>query len=306
MQPGTNITITAQEFELFRALVYEQTGISLRDQKRLLLNNRLMKRLNYYGLGSFMDYYEYVKSGGRLSGEIQELINAVTTNKTEFFRESHHFDRLAELLLAPAAESAAMGSRPRLRIWSAGCSTGEEPYSIAITLAMNLERLVAWDIKILASDIDTSVLERAQAAIYPRQAVRDLPQNIVKTYFLSGTGENSSQVLVKPEIRKLVDFARVNLVEEPWPFHGKLDAIFCRNVIIYFDQETQRRLVENFSRLLKPGGLFFAGHSENLFWLGDLLEPIGQTTYRLREARRDDDPSALAGKWPASTLRGGS
>jgi chemotaxis protein methyltransferase CheR len=306
MLPGNNITLTAHEFELFRELVYEETGISLRDQKRLLLNNRLLKRLRHYGFGCFMEYYEYVRCGGGMGGEIQELINAVTTNKTEFFRESHHFDMLAELLLSPAAHATALGSRPRLRIWSAGCSTGEEPYSIAITIAMHLERLAAWDIKILASDIDTSVLERARAAIYSREAVRGLPHDILKKHLLSGTGEHADSVQIKPEIRNLVEFAHINLMKEPWPFHGKLDAIFCRNVIIYFDQETQRRLVESFARWLKPGGLFFAGHSENLFWLGDLLEPIGQTVYRMRGTSPDALRTPPVTMWPAPNSRGRS
>jgi len=283
MLPGSNISISKQEFELFRALVYEQTGISLRDHKRLLLNNRLVKRLRHYEFGNFMEYYNFVKRGGAANGEIQELINAVTTNKTEFFRESHHFDMLAEMLLLPANQSAVRDSRPRLRIWSAGCSTGEEPYSVAITIAAHLQRLAAWDVKILASDIDTSVLDQARSGIYPREALRTLPHDVVKNHFLSGTGEHAGHVQVKPEIRNLVSFAQINLMKEPWPLRGKLDAIFCRNVIIYFDKDTQRRVVESFARLLRPGGLFFAGHSENLFWLGDLLEPIGPTVYRLRE-----------------------
>jgi chemotaxis protein methyltransferase CheR len=281
MLPGAHITITAREFELLRALVYDQTGIFLRDHKRLLLSNRLMKRLRHYGLDCFMDYYEYLKSGAGAAGEFQELVNAVTTNKTGFFRESHHFDLLTQLLLRPAMQLADRGNCPRLRIWSAGCSTGEEPYSIAITAAMNLKRLAAWDLKILASDIDTSVLEQAQLGIYHRAVLRGLPHELVKSCFLGGAGEFAASVQVKPEIRNLVAFARINLMQEPWPLRGKLDAIFCRNVIIYFDRPAQQRLVERFARLLKPGGLFFAGHSESLFWLGDLLEPIGQTVYRL-------------------------
>jgi chemotaxis protein methyltransferase CheR len=305
MPPGTNITISTREFELFRALVYEETGISLHDHKRLLLNNRLTKRLRHYGFGSFMEYYQLVRGGGAAGGEIQELINAVTTNKTEFFRESHHFDMLTELLLVPVAKSTAAGSRPHLRIWSAGCSTGEEPYSIAITMAMNLERLAAWDIKILASDIDTSVLARAGAAIYSRESVRGLSPEILKRHFLSGVGEHADYVQVTPEIRNLINFSQINLMKAPWPFRTKLDAIFCRNVIIYFDKETQRRLVEGFVRTLKPGGLFFAGHSENLFWLGDLLEPIGQTVYRMRGGPGTSDAQP-AGKWPVATPRGRS
>ena len=284
MLPETDIGLTAEEFELFRVLVRKQTGIFLRDNKCPLLKNRLMKRLHHHGFRSFMDYYQYVKGGGGMGGEIQELINAITTNKTEFFRESHHFDALAELLLLPASRSATLGCRPTLRIWSAGCSTGEEPYSIAITIARNLERLAAWDIKILATDIDTEVLNKAQTANYPREVTNGLHPAILKAYFLSGTGDYGDYVQVKPAIRDLVTFARINLMDEPWPFRGKLDAVFCRNVIIYFDQDTQRKLVERFARLLKPGGLFFAGHSENLFWLGDLLEPVGPTTYRMRRA----------------------
>jgi chemotaxis protein methyltransferase CheR len=279
------VTMTDAEFALLRALMYEQSGIHLKDAKRELLKGRLAKRLRHYGYGSFAQYYDHLKNQDAQGIELQEMINAVTTHKTAFFRESHHFDCLRERFLIPARQAAAEGRRPSIRIWSAGCSSGEEPYSIAITVATNLDRINTWDVKILGSDIDTDVLEKARTAIYPRESVNDLPLDLLRRNFLSGRGEHAGFVQLKPEIRNLVKFGRVNLLEEPWPFRGKFDVIFCRNVMIYFDRDVQRYVLEKFAKYLKPGGLFFAGHSENLFWIGDSFQPIGGTVYLVGGAR---------------------
>jgi chemotaxis protein methyltransferase CheR len=284
MLPPADVPITDAEFASLRDLVYAQTGISLRDPKRALLKSRLMKRLRHYRYEHFAQYYDHLKNHDPAGCELQAMINAVTTNKTSFFREEHHFAFLAERILAPANRLALQARQPSLRIWSAGCSSGEEPYSIAITLATNLDRLAAWDVKILASDIDTEMLEKARTGIYSKEAVSALPASAVKRHFLRGTGQYANCVRVKPLLRNLVTFARINLVE-PWPFRAKFDAIFCRNVIIYFDHDSQQQVLERFAQCLKPEGLFFAGHSESLFWLDDLFEPVGHTAYRARPAK---------------------
>jgi chemotaxis protein methyltransferase CheR len=283
----SEITMSDAEFELLRSLMFQQSGIELKDGKRELLKGRLAKRLRLLGYEQFAQYYDHLKNHDPQGTELQEMINAVTTHKTSFFRESHHFDRLRELLLIPACQAAAQGKRPPIRIWSAGCSSGEEPYSIAITVAANLERLATWDVKILGSDIDTAVLNKGRNAVYPRESVDDLPLEVLRRNFLCGKGKQSGYVQLKPDIRNLVKFGRVNLVGEKWPFRGKFDAIFCRNVMIYFDRDVQRTLLQKFAQHLKPGGFFFAGHSENFFGLNNSLRPIGGTVYVAEEDRGD-------------------
>jgi chemotaxis protein methyltransferase CheR len=284
---ASETTMTNAEFELLRALMYEHSGILLKDAKRELLKGRLAKRLRHHAYESFAQYYDHLKNRDPHGAELQEMINAVTTHKTSFFRESHHFDCLRERLLIPANRAAAQGRRAPIRIWSAGCSSGEEPYSIAITIAANLDRLNTWDVKTLGSDIDTDVLDKARAAIYPSESVSDLPPDLVRRNFLAGNGKQAGFVQVKPAIRDLVRFGRVNLMQETWPFHGKFDAIFCRNVMIYFDRDVQRHVLEKFARYLKPGALFFAGHSENLLGMSNFLEPIGGTVYLFGGAQGD-------------------
>ena len=276
----STITMTDAEFELLRALMFEHSGIHLKEAKRELLKGRLAKRLRHHGYDSFAQYYDHLKNHDPQSIELQEMINAVTTHKTSFFREKHHFDCLRERLLIPANRNAAQGRREAIRIWSAGCSTGEEPYSIAITVAASLDRINTWDVKILGSDVDTEVLKKARVGIYSRDSVSDLSRDMLRRNFLSGKGERDGFVQVKPAIRNLVKFGRVNLLDEPWPFRGKFDAIFCRNVMIYFDRDVQRYVLEKFAKHMKPGGFFFAGHSENLFGLGGkFFQPIGGTVY---------------------------
>jgi chemotaxis protein methyltransferase CheR len=284
----TDVDLTHKEFELLRSLIYQQAGICLRETKLALLKSRLTKRLRHFGYSSFAQYYDHLKNQDPRGEELQEMINAITTNMTSFFREKHHFVCLKERVLAPACQAAGRGHRQSLRMWSAGCSTGEEAYSIAITVADTLQRLPTWDVKILATDIDTGVLEKGRHAVYLRDAVSDLSKETLRKHFLSGKGKSADLVQVKPAIRKLVRFARLNLMD-PWPFKGKFDAIFCRNVIIYFDRGSQRHVLEGFARYLKPGGLFFAGHSENLFWMADLFQPIGRTVYVMGEQRGAQD-----------------
>lgn len=255
-----------REFNELRALIMDSVGISLADSKRTLLEGRLGRRLREHALTDYRDYLTLVRED---KAELREMLNAVTTNKTSFFRESHHFDMLAELLTQRALQAAP------LRVWSSASSTGEEPYSIAIT-ARDARRPV----RIIASDVDTNVLATAKAGIYDADQKDEIPADVLRRHFLRGRGASAGKMRVHQEVQRMVDFRHVNLIAPNWPFTDKFDVIFCRNVIIYFDRATQDRLFRRFAQLLVPGGLLFLGHSESLSWMPDLFEPAGQTVYR--------------------------
>ena len=276
--------ISLAELALFRKLIYMETGIALADSKRSLVSSRLGRRLRHFGFESFHQYYDHLIKVDISGDEKRRMINCITTNKTSFFRESHHFDLLRKLLLHPLQLRAATGQSRRLRIWSAACSTGQEPYSIAIVIRDTITSLAAWDIKILASDIDTDVLARAERGIYETADLDDMPPALRSRHFLRGTKDCAGLVSVKPELRRLVHFRRVNFVDPAWPVRGKFDAIFCRNVLIYFDRPTQYRLLSRLAGLLKPEGFLFVGHSENLHWFRDILIPVDNSVYRIETA----------------------
>lgn len=275
-----DLAVTDREFELFRTLISKETGILLTEHKRPLLCARLAKRLRRLGLASFSEYYEYLRTRDRSGEERRELINCITTNKTEFFRESHHFDFLRKRVLEPLARNAAAGGERRLRIWSAACSTGEEPYSIAMTVAEVLP-LAAWDVRILASDIDTRVLEQAARGRYARDVAAQLAPQRRRRWF---HGVSQEEFEIDSTLRELVTFRQINFVREPWPIRTRFDVIFCRNVMIYFSRETQERIYTRFHELLRPGGFLVAGHSENLLFMAHSFEAVGQTIYRRRSS----------------------
>ncbi|MFP5227351.1 MAG: CheR family methyltransferase [Acidobacteriota bacterium] len=287
-------SLGAAEFRLFRDLIHRHTGIWLREGKQVMLASRLSRRLRAHRLTSFTDYYQYLETHDN-GGELGELINCVTTNKTAFFREPHHFRFLAETLVpeAMAHTRGAMGAsdgRPALRLWSAACSTGEEPYSIAITLLESQSRL-HWPasssaMRVIASDIDTSVLETARRGIYAAEETEEIDPSTLKKYFLRGTDAMAGQVRVKKPVAALVEFERINLMDRTWAVTGPFDAIFFRNALIYFRQETQDLFLRRMIRLLRPGGYLILGHSEHIPWLHDVLEPLQQTTYRVRSGNR--------------------
>jgi chemotaxis protein methyltransferase CheR len=267
---------TDADFESLRRLARELAGISLSDAKRELVYGRVSRRLRDLGLTSFADYRALL-AGPAGQAEVGEFINAVTTNLTAFFREKHHFEYLREHFLLPRLAEPA-GSR-RIRIWCAAASTGEEPYSIAITVAEAIPDWQRWDIRILATDLDTNVLRHAAAALYAEDRVRDMPRALVTKYFNRvGEGEKV-RLQVKPELAKMIDFRQLNLIH-PLPMKGPLDAVFCRNVIIYFDKETQRDLFGRMAPLQRPGDLLFLGHSETLFKVSEDWKLVGKTVYR--------------------------
>jgi chemotaxis protein methyltransferase CheR len=264
-----------EDFDALRKLVKEITGINLSDQKRELVYGRLARRLRALRLRTFAEYRELLAAdGGR---EIGELCNAITTNLTSFFRESHHFDHLRDHVLQAMAANRA-GSR-RVRIWSAGCSTGEEPYSIAMTVLEALPDLRTWDVKILATDLDSDVLAKAQRGIYAADRMRTMQPQRLSRFFAEGRGRDGATYQVRPELQSLITFKQLNLMHS-LPMKGPLDVIFCRNVVIYFDKDTQRELFARVAHLQRPGDLLFLGHSESLFKVSESYTPIGKTIYR--------------------------
>jgi len=262
------------EFKFFRHLIHARTGIALTSSKRSLVAGRLGRRLRSLGLDSFASYRRFLETSDPSGAELTRLINCITTNKTSFFREESHFG-----VLEAHIRSAESDGRRTYRIWSAACSTGEEPYSLAMT-ALTARRAI--EVRILASDLDTEVLAWAQEGLYPADSVAHVDERLKRRSFLRGRRDSESWVQVKPEVREMITFRHINLIEEPWPIRAGFDAIFCRNVIIYFDRETQQRLFQRMTRYLTAGGLLFVGHAETLFWLDELLVPIEHSVYRAR------------------------
>jgi len=286
---GEGLSLSEKEFKAFRELIYDVAGISLSPVKRALVCARLSKRLRELGIGSFAEYYAYLISQGPGSDEYQAMINCITTNKTDFFREPHHFDFLREHVFPNLKERVRHGCPPRLRIWSAGCSTGEEPYTIAIALREHFGPLTGWDVRILASDIDTDVLGKAEAGLYALDRIEGIPEALKRRYFLRGSGEWNGYCRVRPELQQLITFRQVNLIETPWPMRAQFDLIFCRNVLIYFNRETQQKIVTGMAELLGEEGYLFLGHSENADWAPSHLFPLGNTIYR-RQSHSDGKP----------------
>lgn len=269
---------SGEEFRYIASLVYERSGIVLADHKKDMVYARLARRLRSLGLRSFQAYCALIQSE-RGAEEIGDLINAITTNLTKFFREGHHFKHLRAVVLRDLADLAAAGGQKRVRIWSAGCSSGEEPYSIAMTLAETFTNLGQWDARILATDLDTSMVAKAAGATYPAAVLSDLPQAIrIKYLERRRCGEEDNWVVVE-RLRRLITFKQLNLLQ-PWPMKGPFDAIFCRNVMIYFDGPTKSELVQRLARLLKPRGWLYVGHSESLLDDQTSFELNGRTIYQ--------------------------
>jgi chemotaxis protein methyltransferase CheR len=249
--------MTSGQFDVIRSFLYSACGIRLTEGKESLVKSRLMKRIRVLGLGSFDDYMSHLRND-TANQEGVALIDALTTNKTSFFREYDHFTFLREQILPHL-----MAEKREIKIWSAGCSTGEEPYSIAMELMESIPDISRCPVRILATDISIGVLKQACAGIYGPDGIRDVPAGMVRKYFTcSGTGSERT-FQVRDEVKKLVRVAPLNLMGN-WPMKGPFDVIFCRNVMIYFDKSTQQWLVQRFWQLIRPGGYLLAGHSESL------------------------------------------
>lgn len=260
---------TTDDFHRIRQLIYRVAGISLAPSKKDLVYSRLARRLRARQIDSFAGYIRLLEQGDKQ--ERMEFINALTTNMTSFFREAHHFPILAQHL----------GSLPRTKpvsIWTCASSSGEEPYSIAMTVVDHFKTFEA-PVRILATDIDTNVLEKARRGVYHLDQLHMLSAEQLKRYFLRGEGGNGGFARVKPELQQLITFRRLNLLDEKWGFGEKFDAIFCRNVMIYFDKNTQYQILRKMQPCMQPNGLFFAGHSESFHHAVELFRVCGKTVY---------------------------
>ncbi|MEE9397796.1 MAG: protein-glutamate O-methyltransferase [Methylococcales bacterium] len=273
VQKSREFEFTWEDFDVLRKLSNEYSGIIVSDDKFDMFYSRLSKRLRTLGLSNFREYGALLQTNP--DSEFTEFINAITTNLTAFFRENHHFEFLKETLLPEILRRNAASRQ--VRVWSAGCSTGEEPYSIAMTLLENLPE--DWNAKILATDLDTQVLATASQGVYNEDRVSGLSEERLNRWFMKGKGANQSKVRVKPALQKLISFNQLNLMGE-WPMVGPFDLIFCRNVIIYFDRETKTELVNRYADILVDGSCLFIGHSESLNQLTDRVKLVGKTIYR--------------------------
>jgi chemotaxis protein methyltransferase CheR len=282
------LTVSPPLFQKFQKLIYSETGIWLSRAKTALLCGRLFRRLRALDLGSLEEYYECVAQPEQQE-ERSRMIDAITTNETRFFREPRQFEFLVEDVFPRWRILADRGDRHRVvRIWSAGCSSGEEPYTIAILLARYLPIEQGWDARILATDISNRVLEKARKGIYPIAKAAEVPDEFLKSYMLRGVAERSGEIKVKTEIQKMIEFRRLNLDQAGDVSQEPFDAIFCRNVLIYFDAASKQRAVTNVVRHLSDGGLLFVGHAENLTVLSSQIRSLEPTIYRKTAARKGE------------------
>ncbi len=266
--PSFEISLSDDVFRLFQELIYKTAGIRLSSQKKGLLSSRLIRRMKKLDIDSFYEYYRMLKDD---NDELVEMLNCISTNTTHFFRENHHFEFLKDKIMPELLRIKSF--EKTIRIWSAGCSTGEEPYSIAISVCEALKEfgvkgsglMDGWDIKILATDISTKVLDAAQRGIYEYEAVSEMSEYLMNQYFLKGTGDNIGKVKVRDFLKDMIRFRRLNLKDRTYPFKRRFDVIFCRNVMIYFDEGMKQHVLSMFHRHLSEGGYLFLGHAETMF-----------------------------------------
>lgn len=289
---GPEITVSLALFAKFQQLIYRETGIWLSESKTALLCGRLARRLRVLQLRSLREYYDIVIQADQHEERLR-MIDAITTNETRFFREPQHFEFLANKVFPTWRQTALQGYRTRaIRIWSAGCSSGEEAYSLAMVLAKHFPESEGWDPRVLATDISTHVLTTAREGVYRIAGAHDIPRDFLGEFMLKGYGEREGKMKVARGIRRIVEFKRLNLGDESYEIRGTFDAIFCRNVLIYFDATSKRKVVEKLTRHLRPHGLFFIGHAENLHSLTQGLRSVAPTVYAQASARNLLDEEA--------------
>lgn len=283
MEQG-EIALSDREFARVKARVYAQAGISLSDAKRTLVVSRLSKVVRQLRLNSFDAYIDYLERGGS-EKDSQDFVNSLTTNLTRFYREDHHFDHLVTYVgqLMQGRPRVGPDGKPKLRIWSAGCSTGQEPYTIGMCLLAAHPELKRWDFKILATDIDTNVLAKAATGVYPESELGGLSPERARVFERSG-----GEIRVPMQVRSLVSFKPLNLMTA-WPFKGPFDAVFCRNVAIYFDKPTQGELFARLGKMLVPDGFLYIGHSENVGSGGEGFRLVGKTIYQTKLTQKTRD-----------------
>ncbi|RKY36370.1 MAG: hypothetical protein DRP78_03815 [Candidatus Omnitrophota bacterium] len=274
-----DMELSEQEYKLFSALIYKFSGINLGSNKKELLKARLMKRVKYYKFDSYRQYYDYLLSG-TAKDEFVELLNVVSTNVTSFFREKNHFDYLNKYVFPAIVQNKKKIGSNKIRIWSAASSTGEEPYTILICLLEYFKNILAWDVKLLATDISTKVLLSAQQGVYGYEKVKGIPLQLQSKYFDQGYNGRQKILKAKNILRDLVVFRRLNLMRRSFPFKRKFDIIFCRNVMIYFDKKTQNELVKKFYHYLENDGYLFIGHSESLLGAGVDFKSVTNAVFK--------------------------
>ena len=280
--PGLLPPVSDSEFRAFQKLIYEQAGIHLNASKRALLAGRLARRVRELGFCRLREYHEYVSSHAE---ERVRMLDRITTNETSFFREPRQFELLETRLLPEWREAAAAGTRPRrIRAWCAGCSSGEEPFSLAMVLVACCPPADGWEIEIVASDLSTRVLERAQGATFPEQRAARIPRRYLERYMLRGVRSQQGFVKAGPELRERIRFERVNLMDEKDAVSGQFDVIFCRNVLIYFDAASKTQVLRRLQSQLLPGGYLFLGHAESLARGESRMKPVAPNVYRAAAA----------------------
>lgn len=276
---GPAISVSPALFGKFQRLIHQETGIWLGDHKMALLCGRLSRRLRASGISTLDEYFEVVVQPDQLDERVA-MIDAITTNETRFFREPKHFEFLEKRAIPRWLAEAQQGVRSRtIRFWSAACSSGEEPYSVAMLLEAKLPREQGWNATILATDISTRMLELARGGIYDVAKAGDIPESLLKRYMLKGIAEEAGQMKVMPSIQEMVEIQRLNLAQGPYPPDGHFDVILCRNVLIYFDVESKHRVVERLTRCLTRTGLLFVGHAENLSGINSPLRSLAPAIY---------------------------
>ncbi len=273
-------SLSKQDFLNLSSFIYSNLGIKMPEKKSTMLVGRLNKRLRALGLANFKEYCNFLFSPEGLEEELVHLINAVTTNKTDFFREPGHFSYLTQKALPELQGLRRLEPRWKLKVWSAGCSTGEEPYTLAMVLADIQAGQQNFDYEILATDISTKVLDIARRAVYPTERIQPIEPIFRKKFLLKGRNRQNPQVRIVPELRKKIRFGRLNFMDDDFGLPEKVDIIFCRNVIIYFDKQTQEKLMLKFCRYLNEGGYLFLGHSESLHGYTTPLVQVAPTIYR--------------------------
>jgi chemotaxis protein methyltransferase CheR len=274
--PAREFAFSDADFRTLKQLAYDYAGIALSESKENLIYSRISRRLRVLKLQTFHDYCDYL---AETPSEIENFINSISTNHTKFFREVHHFEHFRAHVAVPFAQAVARKPHGRLRVWSAGCSTGEEPYTIAAVLKREIRDFASNDVRILATDIDTEVLKKAARGEYAAASIDEVPKEYQTFFPRYENPDGAEKVVIDEDDRSLIAFRRLNLME-PWPFSGLFDAIFCRNVMIYFDTPTKTALVERFKQQLKPNGWLYIGHSESLIGSHPGLDLVGRTTYR--------------------------
>lgn len=279
-RPKQAVTLGVVEFNRIKTIMKKDAGITIGDDKVNLVHSRLQKRMRQLGLTDFAVFCDIVENPEGKT-ERHKMVNSLTTNLTNFFRESHHFEHLKTQALPPLIEKVKQGGK--IRIWSAGCSTGQEPYSIASTLLSIMPDAPNRNVKILASDIDSDVIKKARDGIYKDAEIKNLPEKLKSQSFEPLNGPSGKMFIANPVTKSIIAFRTLNLNAPTWPMKGKFDIIFCRNTVIYFDAPTQERIWARFRDQMTPGGLLYIGHSERLSGkASDKFEKVGTTTFKLK------------------------